>query len=252
MRQGDRYGPDVRTPPTIGDLVSANVRRTRERRGLSVRQLSARLDELGYKLLPSGVTNVEARDPAKRRRVDVEDLVALALALKTTPAALLAGVEDYGQPVALTPERSVKPLVLEQWVAGAGYPAPYVERGDDRLVLDGSPLDVQRRHALDERGHPGRTAVQQLGAKVDQAVEILRDGVDMGATYVGTRPEDLRASVVSSIRRAAERVGTYLSLLVEELQEAERVQRGDPSYTLPEVPEPKITMTVTTAGEQGE
>lgn len=53
----------------------------------TVRELSARLAKLGRPILPSGITKIEQGT----RRVDVDDLVALAAVLKVTPTRLLLG-----------------------------------------------------------------------------------------------------------------------------------------------------------------
>ncbi len=52
-----------------------------------MRELSARLTKLGRPILPSGITKLEQG----KRRVDVDDLVALAAALRVTPTRLLLG-----------------------------------------------------------------------------------------------------------------------------------------------------------------
>lgn len=52
-----------------------------------MRELSARLAKLGRPILPSGITKIEQG----KRRVDVDDLVALAAALKVTPTRLIMG-----------------------------------------------------------------------------------------------------------------------------------------------------------------
>ncbi len=74
--------------PTAG-RVAANLRRLR--RGLTLAQLSERLAEVGRPILPSGLGKIENGD----RSVDVDDLVALSVALRVTPNALL--LLPYGQ-----------------------------------------------------------------------------------------------------------------------------------------------------------
>ena len=69
----------------VGHTVKAQVRRLREQRGLSLQALSERLQTVGRPILPSGLSKIEAGD----RRVDVDDLVALAEALGTVPDDLL-------------------------------------------------------------------------------------------------------------------------------------------------------------------
>jgi transcriptional regulator with XRE-family HTH domain len=72
-------------PGPIGTAVAANIERLRESQNLSYAELSRRLDELGRPIAPLGLTRI--RD--SQRRVDVDDLVALALALDVSPATLL-------------------------------------------------------------------------------------------------------------------------------------------------------------------
>ena len=80
----------------VGRAVIANVEALRASRGLSLRDLSARLAEAGR---PIGGT-VLHRQSQGRRRVDADDLAALARVLGVTPARLLAppeiaGAEDH-------------------------------------------------------------------------------------------------------------------------------------------------------------
>lgn len=70
---------------TVSEAVAWNVYWHRYRGRLSVRQLSAVLAELGRRLLPSTITKIEKQ----QRKVDVDELVDLALALNCTPNALL-------------------------------------------------------------------------------------------------------------------------------------------------------------------
>lgn len=69
----------------VGHVVSAQIRRRREEKRLSLQALSDRLGALGRPILASGLSKIEAGT----RRVDVDDLVALADALETVPSALL-------------------------------------------------------------------------------------------------------------------------------------------------------------------
>ena len=73
----------------VGHTVKAQVRRLREQRELSLQALSDRLETVGRPILASGLSKIEAGT----RRVDVDDLVALAEALGTTPDDLLTASE---------------------------------------------------------------------------------------------------------------------------------------------------------------
>ena len=68
-----------------GRNVAENLLRLRKIRGLSTRRLSARLGEIGRPIPASGITRMELSE----RRVDVDDLVALAVALDVEPTQLM-------------------------------------------------------------------------------------------------------------------------------------------------------------------
>ncbi len=81
---------DKRNPlgPT-GEAVRANIHRRREDQNLSYAQLSRRLKtETGRSIPELGIRRIEEGN----RRVDTDDLVALAVVLKTSPATLLMPV----------------------------------------------------------------------------------------------------------------------------------------------------------------
>ncbi len=65
--------------------VAANVSRFRKAQGLTLRQISERMADIGRPLTHTAVSDVEKM----ARRVDTDDLVALALVLGVSPLALL-------------------------------------------------------------------------------------------------------------------------------------------------------------------
>lgn len=73
-----------------GETVASNVRRLRTKHGLAFTELSSRLGELGRPIPPLGLRKIESLD----RRVDADDLMALAIALGTNPNALLLPPSD--------------------------------------------------------------------------------------------------------------------------------------------------------------
>lgn len=89
MAEGKR-GPAATRPGPTAEHVAANVRRLRDQRGVSTYQLSGALQQAGHPIAPSSITNIEAG----RRRVDVDDLVALAVVFGVSPAALLLPMDD--------------------------------------------------------------------------------------------------------------------------------------------------------------
>lgn len=80
-----------------GRTVAANVHRLRKARGMSVRALASALNELGRPITGSGITRLEGQTEGAApnpRRVDVDDLVALAQVFGVSPSALLLPLDD--------------------------------------------------------------------------------------------------------------------------------------------------------------
>ncbi|QHC26251.1 helix-turn-helix domain-containing protein [Streptomyces sp. GS7] len=70
-----------------GNRTARAIERARTMRGIAQRQLAARATELGRPMTVTTISRIERR----RRRCDVDDLVAIAAALGVSPLALLAG-----------------------------------------------------------------------------------------------------------------------------------------------------------------
>ena len=73
---------------TAGQRVARNVRLLRHHRDLTYIALSKRLGEIGHPILDTGLMKIEKGD----RRVDVDDLAALAEALEVEACALLGEI----------------------------------------------------------------------------------------------------------------------------------------------------------------
>lgn len=98
---------------TVESVLAANVADLRARRGLTTRALSARLAELGHPILASGISKIENRT----RRVDVGDLVALAVALEVSPVRLLLP-GGWVDEVRVTGERTATWEAAWRWATG--------------------------------------------------------------------------------------------------------------------------------------
>jgi transcriptional regulator with XRE-family HTH domain len=99
----------------VGQQVVRNIIELARIRGLSLRDLSARLGALGRPVLPS----VLHRLAKNERRVDADDLMAFALALGVNPNALLLprdATPDTG--VDLAPEVSARAWAAWAWADG--------------------------------------------------------------------------------------------------------------------------------------
>src|SRR3712207_6224827 len=98
-----------------GARVAANVRALRDARGMSVRELSTRMTELGHQVWPSAITKIEQGE----RRVDVDELVALAVALRVNPSRLLLSTTASDAEVGLTATVAVPSWAAWQWADGS-------------------------------------------------------------------------------------------------------------------------------------
>lgn len=98
-----------------GEQVRQNVRRLREARGMSKKELADEVAGLGRPIPPLGISRIEAG----ARRVDSDDLVVLAVALNVPPAALLLPVDvDQDDPVEVTGHRPITAWEAWRWMDG--------------------------------------------------------------------------------------------------------------------------------------
>lgn len=149
-------------PGHTNEHVAANLRRARQSVGVDLRELSARITQAGRKISPSALSKIETGD----RRVDVDDLAALAYALETTPAGLLAPPEDGPAPTGV-PEQFVSEEIqswiqgkvrlttddlLRYWTQEAHDCQSYIKRFSDLLALMGNEdKGITPREVYEER-----------------------------------------------------------------------------------------------------
>lgn len=111
-----------RTPSRITDpsglTVAANVRRVREARGWSTYELAKKLMDGDRPISPSALAKVERGE----RRVDVGDLMALAVALNVAPSGLLlpVGTDPLEEVTVTGRRRTVLALQAWEWADGRG------------------------------------------------------------------------------------------------------------------------------------
>ena len=125
------------------ETVSANVKRLRTDQNLGLRGLSTKLAEVGRPLGHSAVDQIEKG----ARRVDVDDLLALAVALGVSPVTLLMPAVDSVRPQAHVTASAVPgPVTAEylwRWLT-AKYPL-----GDmSRLAFAGRAWPVWEQQNL--------------------------------------------------------------------------------------------------------
>jgi transcriptional regulator with XRE-family HTH domain len=161
--------PDDRTSMIgpVGRTVIANIEQLRKTRGLSLRDLAAKLAAIGR---PIGDT-VLHRQSAGKRRIDADDLVAFAIALGVAPDSLLfprdVGWDDM---IELTPEVEQRAYAVWSWAQLIAYlPAEPVP-----VAAEASPGEDREAH---ERQVDFEKHARPRGGEIerDPAHEGLRD-----------------------------------------------------------------------------
>jgi hypothetical protein len=131
--------PDQRKKNPLGptgETVAANIKRLRTKHGLAFTELSAHLADLGRPIPPLGLRKIESLD----RRVDADDLMALAVALGTNPNALLLPPAGGNQVLTLTAAGMHPAWAVWSWARGK---APL----DHSNVPDTVPQQNRRAYA---------------------------------------------------------------------------------------------------------
>ncbi|MFF9153824.1 helix-turn-helix domain-containing protein [Streptomyces sp. NPDC014846] len=132
-----------------GERLRRNIAHLREARGMSKKDLAERVAELGRPIPPLGISRVEAGT----RRVDADDLMALALALRVSVNALLLPRSgDGSESVDLTEQVSLSSATAWEWADGD---KPYEKAERDQYGFE-------LRYRLDSRPEWERDALRQI------------------------------------------------------------------------------------------
>lgn len=169
-----------------GLRVMANVKRLRQAKGMTYKDLSQRLTRLGRPIPVLGLSRMEKGE----RRVDADDLVALAIALDCAPSKLLLPeLDPPGSPAmhSLTPQGTEGSAIeLWEWAIGeAPLPGtPPAESSDSVLDFMSSnaphhfhwPLDIDEAFSAPRiPGNPsGKLGIDVMAAL---AAGVPRSGV---------------------------------------------------------------------------
>ncbi|MFE7719591.1 helix-turn-helix domain-containing protein [Nocardia rhizosphaerihabitans] len=165
-----------------GETVRANVARHRKRLDLSYADLARRLESAGRPIPVLGLSRIEAGD----RRVDADDLVALAYVLEVNPHALLVPLIDIraGEPESVAVTGISDPVPGEhlwQWLDGS---RPLFNPSEDARAFTGRTRPPWRRtvdpDGADRDALRRRLEEAQLAILSVQQVmeEVLADGDD--------------------------------------------------------------------------
>jgi len=126
-------------PGETAKRVAANVRALRKQRGLDLADLSVRLFEVGQPISLKSLSKLENG----QRRVDVDDLVGLALALDVTPnRLLLTETASNVEEVSLTDGVRVSSRAAWRWACG------------ERPITAPSSIDIKRDVSFETVNRP--------------------------------------------------------------------------------------------------
>lgn len=158
----------------IGEIAQANVARLRDEQKLTYAELSRRLDDLGRPIAHLGLRRIEAGE----RRIDVDDLVALAVALNVSPLALMLPTEDSK----LTPNgQAYRMRDIWQWGQGlASLDHPRDPAAELVFIRRSNPIRYDEVRADQEAGkvNSNPVAIGRVVAKRQR--QELREGLAGG------------------------------------------------------------------------
>jgi transcriptional regulator with XRE-family HTH domain len=175
----------------VGEQVRTNVERVREARGMTKKDLSDAVGGLGRPIPPLGVSRLEAGT----RRVDSDDLVALALALNVSPLALLFPPEWSDRQIHLAPELTVRARTAWQWGEGRTPASDWAtgaltvtaegdaEWDDEQMFFEKREAYSALTHPPERRRsaqHPANNAAETVSTMVARLIRAM-DGGDKAA-----------------------------------------------------------------------
>lgn len=210
----------------VGEQVRANVERLREARGLTKKELADRTQELGRPVPPLGVSRIEAG----ARRVDADDLVALADALNVSPLDLLLPPAAGGESFNLTSEHAVTRRTAWEWALGQ-RPAMDWQPGEDVNLAEPGADPAIPVEALEREEEFGRLRSEYMRLSLPRE---LRRTENHPLVQLMQQLEELTLDIVGApggkterIRwaRMAQRRIQQLKLNLEELTEV--LENGD-------------------------
>lgn len=148
-----------------GVVAARRVRELRDRAGLSYKQLADELAGIGRPIPALGLRRIESED----RRIDADDLVALAVVLGVNPSALLLPPTIKGD-VEITGAGLVLARQAWDWADGTEPLRPVDDDGSARVEfqLRARPEGRRRLSPATERGRAALgDELRAMGADVD-------------------------------------------------------------------------------------
>lgn len=144
-----------------GERVRQNVQEFRKFRRLTHADIVQRLKALGYSMPRTGLSELENGG----RRVTVDDLMALAVALDVTPNDLLLPWDDSQGPEEVTALGLVNPKDVWRWADGIDGPP------NNPLGGDNGPAEVARPHNVHRAA---RSEGQNEPPSMEELIRMLK------------------------------------------------------------------------------
>jgi transcriptional regulator with XRE-family HTH domain len=166
-----------------GEAVARNVKRLREAANLTYTEVSKALAGVDRPMSPLAVRRIEEME----RRVDVDDLLALAIVLGVTPISLLyPGAKEGAESVTATGLKStVSAEHLWEWMRAE---IPLVANGDEmeRYAFLGAAMPEWRRQEFSEEIRQWseiatKRGVERAPQEVQDTFEAFRGALKRGA-----------------------------------------------------------------------
>ncbi|QIY72066.1 helix-turn-helix transcriptional regulator [Streptomyces sp. RLB1-33] len=202
--------------------VGENVKRIRRARNLDQKDVSAILKSLGRPMLPTVLSKIERGE----RRVDVDDLVAIAEALNVSPAALLLPPTFGDDLVNLSEDHQVTSRTAWRWFQGLktaedwepGEGVNPAEPGADPAIA-AEAYERQEEHERRQAEYQAQTLPPALKRVIEHpALRLASQLADLVEQLVspeaGADPSAAAARVRMALRRHQQ-----LGIELEELQE---------------------------------
>lgn len=192
---GDRLSKGVRSISTMATneisqgptsrYVVENVRRLKTDRDWSLADLSERMSEAGRPILPTGLHRLLNG----KRRVDVDDLMALAAAFEVTPITLLLPTIPKGTPqqeasnVEITGKISVDAFTAWDWIRGERPLTDYRDDQSFEMILfrrRSLPSALVQYTRIDETGESTHEYDDEVLTLVSEALKEAREARNRG------------------------------------------------------------------------
>lgn len=158
------------------------MRKLRDERGLTAEALAHAMSDLGVPWQRDVVANIEN---GRRTGITVDELLALAVALEVTPAALLFDLEAESAEIAAGVQATPAEALMWTWGMGA-LPGLTTARPDEaeqlrRVWLEWLNLDQQHRLAAGRRidGDQMTPELQAAQRRLIEQVEKVDDKVNL-------------------------------------------------------------------------